>query len=122
MNNIIRGAWACARGVFFAGLSGSVAVVFFAFYLSANSSGQPVLAGNPAAAAVPLRVLVKFRPGLDQSLARTCSVDVTPAGGSELTVGLNDAFRATPTSLDTWNLEVNSTPSGCSLMANNLNP
>jgi hypothetical protein len=56
--------------------------------------------------------------------AHTYSVYVTPAGGSELTVGLNYAFRSTAvvSSLDTWNLDVNSTPSGCSLTANNLNP
>jgi uncharacterized repeat protein (TIGR03803 family) len=57
--------------------------------------------------------------------AHTYSVYVTPAGGSELTVGLNYAFRSTAntvTSLDTWNLDVNATPSGCSLTANNLNP
>jgi hypothetical protein len=54
--------------------------------------------------------------------AHTYSVYVTPAGGSELTVGLNYAFRVTQTSLDTWNLDLNATPSGCSLTANNLNP
>ncbi|MGA3006949.1 MAG: chitobiase/beta-hexosaminidase C-terminal domain-containing protein [Opitutaceae bacterium] len=57
--------------------------------------------------------------------AHTYSVYVTPAGGSEQTVGLNYAFRSTAntaTSLDHWNLDVNSTPAGCSLTANNLNP
>jgi hypothetical protein len=57
--------------------------------------------------------------------AHTYSVYVTPAGGSELTVGVNYAFRSTAntvTSLDTWNLDVDATPSGCSLTANNLNP
>jgi hypothetical protein len=54
--------------------------------------------------------------------AYTYSVYVTPAGGSELTVGLNYAFRTKQTSLDTWNLDVNSTPAGCSLTANNLSP
>jgi uncharacterized repeat protein (TIGR03803 family) len=54
--------------------------------------------------------------------AHTYSAYVTPAGGSELTVGVNYAFRTVQTSLDTWNLELNSTPSGCSLTANNLNP
>jgi hypothetical protein len=47
---------------------------------------------------------------------------VTPAGGSELTVGLNYAFRTAVTSLDTWDLDVNATPAGCSLTANNLTP
>jgi hypothetical protein len=57
-------------------------------------------------------------------IAHTYSVYVTPAGGTELTVGLNYAFRSTAvvSSLDTWNLDVNATPSGCSLTANNLNP
>ena len=55
--------------------------------------------------------------------ALTYSVYVTPAGGSELTVGTNLAFRSTAgagTSLDTWDLDVNATPSGASLTANNL--
>jgi hypothetical protein len=54
--------------------------------------------------------------------AGTYSVYVTPAGGSELTVGLNYAFRKAATSLDTWNLEVDATPASCSLTANNLTP
>ena len=54
--------------------------------------------------------------------AHTYSVYVTPPGQSELTVGLNYAFRVAQASLDTWNLDVNATPSGCSLTANNLNP
>jgi uncharacterized repeat protein (TIGR03803 family) len=54
--------------------------------------------------------------------AHTYSVYVTPAGGSELTVGLNYGFRVVQTSLDTWNLDLNATPAGCSLTANNLNP
>jgi hypothetical protein len=55
----------------------------------------------------------------------TYSVYVTPAGGSQLTVGTNLAFRSTAntvTSLDTWNLDVNATPASCSLTASNLNP
>ncbi|HXA15059.1 MAG TPA: glycoside hydrolase family 88 protein, partial [Opitutaceae bacterium] len=54
--------------------------------------------------------------------ANTYSVYVTPAGGSELTVGLNYVFRAAATSLDTWDLDVNATPAGCSLSASNLTP
>jgi uncharacterized repeat protein (TIGR03803 family) len=56
--------------------------------------------------------------------AHTYSIYVTPAGKSELTVGLNYAFRSTAvvSSLDTWNLDVNATPANCSLTANNLNP
>jgi hypothetical protein len=52
--------------------------------------------------------------------ANTYSVYVTPAGGSELTVGLNYAFRVAQTSLDTWVLDVDSTPASCSLTASNL--
>jgi hypothetical protein len=55
--------------------------------------------------------------------AHTYSIFVTPAGGSELTVGSNYAFRSTAntmTSLNNWSLDVNSTPSGCSLTAINL--
>ncbi|HWZ94701.1 MAG TPA: chitobiase/beta-hexosaminidase C-terminal domain-containing protein, partial [Opitutaceae bacterium] len=54
--------------------------------------------------------------------AHTYSVYVTPSGGSELTVGLNYAFRVAQTSLDTWNIDVNATPAGCKLTAVNLNP
>jgi hypothetical protein len=55
--------------------------------------------------------------------AHTYSVFVTPAGGAELTIGTNFAFRSTAgtvTRLDTWNLDVNATPAGASLTANNL--
>jgi unsaturated chondroitin disaccharide hydrolase len=139
--------------------------------------------GNSAYEAVPLRIVVRFRPVLEQSFARALrpdtdalalataysalsflarvnptgqidayngtgyvaitinysagvtdhfrmgvnvfarpySVDVTPVGGSELTVGLNDAFRTAPTRLYTWNLDAGSTPVNCVLTANNLN-
>jgi len=52
--------------------------------------------------------------------AHSYSVYVTPAGGSELTVGLNYGFRAAATSLDTWDLDLNATPANCSLTVNNL--
>jgi hypothetical protein len=55
--------------------------------------------------------------------AHTYSVFVTPAGGSELTVGSNYAFRSTAntaTSLNNWDLDVNATPAGASLTATNL--
>jgi hypothetical protein len=57
--------------------------------------------------------------------AHTYSVFVTPAGGSELTVGSNFAFRSTAntmTSLNTWDADVNATPAGASLTASNLSP
>jgi len=57
--------------------------------------------------------------------AHTYSVFVTPAGGSELTVGSNFAFRSTAntmTSLNDWNLFVDSSIGGASLTANNLTP
>jgi hypothetical protein len=47
--------------------------------------------------------------------AHTYSVFVTPAGGSELTVGSNYAFRteqAAVTALDNFNVDVNATPGG----------
>jgi unsaturated rhamnogalacturonyl hydrolase len=55
-------------------------------------------------------------------VANTYSVYVTPPGGSELTVGLNYAFRTAVTSLDTWNLDENATPAGCTITASNLTP
>jgi hypothetical protein len=57
--------------------------------------------------------------------AHTYSVYVTPAGGSELTVGSNYAFRNTAntmTSLNDWNLDVDPSISGASLTASNLSP
>jgi len=75
--------------------------------------------GNLAPEAVPPRIVVRFGPGLDQSFARACSVDVAPAGGSELTVGLNTAFRAAPTRLYTWNLDAGSTRANGVLTASN---
>ncbi|HXA15060.1 MAG TPA: chitobiase/beta-hexosaminidase C-terminal domain-containing protein, partial [Opitutaceae bacterium] len=79
-----------------------------------------------AAATIPYSagVTYHFRLVVNVS-AHTYSVYVTPPGGSELMVGLNDAFRSTAntvTSLDTWNLDLNSTPANCSLTANNLSP
>jgi hypothetical protein len=56
--------------------------------------------------------------------AHTYSLFVTPAGGSEITVGSNYAFRTeqnTVTSLDTWNVDVNATPGG-SVTVSNLAP
>jgi len=47
--------------------------------------------------------------------AHTYSIFVTPAGGTEQTVGLNFAFRTeqnTVTSLDHWGAKVNATPGG----------
>jgi hypothetical protein len=57
--------------------------------------------------------------------AHTYSIYVTPAGGTELTVGLNYAFRSTAntmTSLTDWNLYVDPSIGGASLTANNLAP
>jgi hypothetical protein len=56
--------------------------------------------------------------------AHTYSAYVTPAGGSELTIGTNLAFRSTAntmTSLTDWNLFVDPSNAG-SLTANNLTP
>ncbi|HWZ94605.1 MAG TPA: chitobiase/beta-hexosaminidase C-terminal domain-containing protein, partial [Opitutaceae bacterium] len=50
--------------------------------------------------------------------ANTYSVYVTPAGGSELTVGLNYKFRSAVTSLDTWTIDVNSSPGGTVTVSN----
>ncbi len=54
----------------------------------------------------------------------TYSLYVTPAGGSEITVGSNYAFRTevnTVTNLNTWNVDVNATPGG-SVTVSNLTP
>jgi len=44
--------------------------------------------------------------------AKTYSIYVTPAGGSELTVGLNYAFRLSTTTLNYWGVYVSSTSGG----------
>jgi hypothetical protein len=57
--------------------------------------------------------------------AHTYSAYVTPAGGTELTIGTNLAFRSTAntmTSLNDWNLNVDSSIGGASLTAINLTP
>jgi hypothetical protein len=61
-----------------------------------------------------------FRLVIDVA-AHTYSIFVTPAGGSELTVGSNYAFRteqAGVTQLDTWNGDVNATPGGSITVSN----
>ena len=50
--------------------------------------------------------------------AQTYSTYVTPAGGSELTVGLNYAFRIADTTLNYWGVYVNSTGSGTDTVCN----
>jgi hypothetical protein len=103
-------------------LTGRVAAIFSGFCFSASASSQAALTGDSSPEAVPLRIVVRFGPGLDQGFARACSVDVTPAGASELTVGLNAAFRTAPTRLYTWNLDTGSTPANGVLTASTLNP
>lgn len=91
-----------------------------------NSSGN-IDARNggayAAAATIPFSAGVSyhFRFVVDVP-SHTYSIYVTPAGGSEITVGSNYAFRTeqnTVTSLDTWNVDVASTPGG-SVTINNL--
>jgi hypothetical protein len=53
--------------------------------------------------------------------AHTYSAYVTPAGGSEIAIGTNYAFRteqAAVTQLDTWNADVNATPGGSMTVSN----
>jgi lysophospholipase L1-like esterase len=53
--------------------------------------------------------------------AHTYSAYVTPAGGSEILIGSNYAFRteqAGVTQLDTWNADVNATPGGSLTVSN----
>jgi hypothetical protein len=82
--------------------------------------------GYAAASQIPYSadVTYHFRMVVNVT-AHTYSVYVTPAGGSELTVGLDYAFRGKSkkvTSLDTWNLDENKRPKGCSLRVTNLTP
>ena len=78
-----------------------------------------------AAATIPYSagVAYHFRVVVNLS-AKTYSVYVTPSGGSEVTVGLNYAFRSTANpvdALDTWDLDVAATPAA-SLAASDLTP
>jgi hypothetical protein len=53
--------------------------------------------------------------------AHTYSAYVTPAGGTEIAIGTNYAFRteqAAVTQLDTWNADVNATPGGSMTVSN----
>jgi chitinase len=79
-----------------------------------------------AAATIPYSAGVSYHFRLVVNVtAHTYSVFVTPAGGSELTVGSNFAFRSTAntmTSLNDWNLYVDPSIGGASLTANNLTP
>jgi parallel beta-helix repeat protein len=61
-----------------------------------------------------------FRLVIDVA-AHTYSAFVTPAGGSEINIGTNYAFRteqAGVTQLDTWNADVNATPGGSITVSN----
>ncbi len=77
--------------------------------------------GYAAALTIPYAAGVSYHFRLVVNVpANTYSVYVTPAGGSELAVGLDYGFRIAQASLDTWDVDVNATPAGCALAANNL--
>ena len=94
-----------------------------------NPSGQiDAYNGTGYAAAASINysagVTYHFRIAVDVT-AHTYSVYVTVPGSLEQLLGSNYAFRSTAntvTSLDTWNLDLNAAPSGCSLTAINLTP
>ena len=69
-----------------------------------------------AASTIPFSAGVKYHFRLAINVtAHTYSIFVTPAGGPEITVGSNFAFRTeqnTVTSLDHWGSLVNTTPGG----------
>ncbi|MGA3008255.1 MAG: FN3 associated domain-containing protein, partial [Opitutaceae bacterium] len=71
-----------------------------------------------AATAIPYSagVTYHFRLVVNVS-AQTYSIYVTPAGGSELTVGLNYAFRVSATSLSNWGVYVDSGSGGTGTVA-----
>jgi endo-1,4-beta-D-glucanase Y len=75
-----------------------------------------------AASTIPYSANVSYHFRLVVNVpAHTYSVYVTPAGGAELTVGTNFAFRTeqnTVTSLDWWGVYVNSTPVGSTTVCN----
>lgn len=75
-----------------------------------------------AASAIPFSAGVSYHFRFVVNVStHTYSIYVTPAGGSEVTVGLNYAFRteqAGAIKLDTWNVDVNPTPGGSVTVSN----
>jgi beta-glucanase (GH16 family) len=66
-----------------------------------------------AASTIPYSAGVSYRFRLVVNIAaRTYSIYVTPAGGSELTVGLNYAFRISDATLNYWGVFVDSASGG----------
>jgi hypothetical protein len=66
-----------------------------------------------AASTIPYSANVSYHFRLVVNVsAQTYSIYVTPAGGSELTVGLNYAFRASATTLNNWAVYVDSGSGG----------
>jgi hypothetical protein len=75
-----------------------------------------------AAATIPFSAGVSYHFRFVVNVpTHTYSIYVTPAGGSEITVGSNYAFRTEQnavTSLDTWNVDVAATPGGSVTISN----
>jgi hypothetical protein len=66
-----------------------------------------------AAATIPYKAGVAYHFRLVVNVAaQTYSIYVTPAGGSELTVGLNYAFRIAATTLNWWGVSVETAATG----------
>jgi len=66
-----------------------------------------------AAATIPYKAGVSYHFRLVVNVAaQTYSIYVTPAGGSELTVGLNYAFRIAATTLNWWGISVETAGTG----------
>jgi Carbohydrate binding module (family 6)/Chitobiase/beta-hexosaminidase C-terminal domain len=66
-----------------------------------------------AAATIPYKAGVSYHFRLAVNIAaKTYSIYVTPAGGSELTVGLNYAFRIAATTLNWWGVSVETAGTG----------
>lgn len=72
--------------------------------------------------AIPFAAGVTYHLRFEVNVStHTYSVYVRPSGGSEQAVGLNYGFRSeqnTVTSLDTWNVDVNSSPGGSVTIGN----
>ena len=79
--------------------------------------------GYAAASVIPYSAGVSYHFRMVVNIpAHTYSIYVTPAGGSEITIGVNYAFRSTAntvTSLNTWN-GTNAAPAGSSLTVSNI--
>jgi len=100
--------------------SGFANIVVFTPAGTIQARNGGMYAGPTPAIPFSANVSYHFRLAINVT-SHTYSIFVTPAGGSEITIGLNFAFRTeqnTVTSLDHWGSLVNATPGGTLTVCN----